>query len=229
MPGLGEMLFGSQPKTKQLEVLTPEQKNALKGYFNEGIGTNPLYQQGSSFLQNLLSNQPGAFSAFEEPHLQNFEQRIAPGIAERFAGMGTGAGALSSSGLQQSLAQAGRGLSTDLAGLRSGLQMQSLPQALGYAQQPYTNTLGGLGVQSFQNAQRPGSQGLLGGLAGGLGTAAGFALGGPIGASIGGSLGNGLGSMFGGGGGQQGSQLGPTGQNPGINFGNNFLGGFGGF
>ena len=31
------------------------------------------------------------------------------------------------------------------------MQMQALPQALNYAQQPYSNAMAGFGVQSFQN------------------------------------------------------------------------------
>lgn len=178
MPGLSEFLFGKSDKTKSLNVLTPEQKRALSEYFSQGIDKNPLYSSGSSYLQGLLSNSPDAFSAFEAPYFQNFEQNIIPSIAERFAGMGTGAGASSSSALYNSLAQAGRSLQTDLAGLRSGLQMQALPQALGYAQQPYSNKLAGIGARGFENVYQPGSTGLLGGITSGLasGLGSGFGL-----------------------------------------------------
>jgi len=192
MPGLSEFLFGKSDKTKSLNVLTPEQKRALSEYFSQGIDKNPLYSSGSSYLQGLLSNSPDAFSAFEAPYLQNFEQNIIPSIAERFAGMGTGAGASSSSALYNSLAQAGRSLQTDLAGLRSGLQMQALPQALGYAQQPYSNKLAGIGTRSFENMYQPGNTGLIGGIAsglsGGIGTGLGFAGAGPLFNSFGSSL-----------------------------------------
>lgn len=192
MPGLSEFLFGKSDKTKSLNVLTPEQKRALSEYFSQGIDKTPLYSSGSNYLQGLLSNSPDAFSAFEAPYLQNFEQNIIPSIAERFAGMGTGAGASSSSALYNSLAQAGRSLQTDLAGLRSGLQMQALPQALGYAQQPYSNKLAGIGTRSFENMYQPGNTGLIGGIAsglsGGIGTGLGFAGAGPLFNSFGSSL-----------------------------------------
>lgn len=164
-------LFGGgdkQPQIRNQSVLTKAQERGLSDYFRKGIDKSPLYQQGSSYLQNLLSGNPQAYQAFEAPYLQNFNEVIAPGIAERFAGMGTGAGGLSSSALANSLAQAGRSLQTDLAGLRSGLQMQSLPQALGFAQQPYSNTLAGLGVQGFQNYERPGQPSFMTGLGSGI-------------------------------------------------------------
>lgn len=198
MPGLSEFLFGKRDQTKSLNVLTPEQRRALSEYFSQGIEKNPLYSSGSSYLQNLLSGSPEAFSGFEAPYMQNFEQNIIPAIAERFAGMGTGAGASSSSALYNSLAQAGRSLQTDLAGLRSGLQMQALPQALGYSQQPYANKLGGIGVRGFENTYQPGNTGLLGGLTSGL--ASGFGTGfGLLGSnSLFNSFGSGLLGRFGG-------------------------------
>jgi hypothetical protein len=145
-------------------------QNILNG---GGLQNNSLFGTGSSYLQNLLSNAPGAFSAFEAPFLQNFEQNIAPGIAERFAGSGTGAGALSSSGFQNSLAQAGRNLQTDLAGLRSGLQMQALPQALQYAQQPISNIYNAANAIPNQYYELPPSGNFLSSILPGLGQAIG--------------------------------------------------------
>ncbi len=116
-------------------------------------------------------------------------------IAERFTGAGTGAGAQSSSAFQNSLAQAGRGLTTDIAGLRAGLQGQAANQALGYAQQPYSNVQNFSQISPFAYAQQEGSQGLLNPILQGLGGAAGAAFGmGPLAGLFGG-----LGNMFGGG------------------------------
>jgi hypothetical protein len=194
MPSLSEFLFGSKPKTDNINILTPDQQSALQRFFSQGIEKSPLYGSGSSYIQNLLSGSPEAFSAFEAPLMQQFNQQIVPGIAERFAGMGTGAGAGSSSALYNSLAQAGRNLSTDIGGLRAGLQMQALPQALGYSQQPFNNLLSGLNVRAQQTNVSPGRQGFFPSLFGGIG--AGFA--GPFGSLLGGSLGQGLTSLFGG-------------------------------
>lgn len=177
MPGLFESLFGSSGKMKRASTKTKTQQKALEDYLKKGIETTPLYGAGSNFLQSLLSNEPGAFEAFQAPYMQQFQQQIAPGIAERFSGMGTGAGAQSSSALNQALASAGGNLQNQLASLRSGLQMQALPQALNYAQQPYSNQLAGIGMNTFENVYQPGSQGLVapvlagaaGGFSGGMG------------------------------------------------------------
>jgi hypothetical protein len=153
--GLGEFFFGNRSKSKRYNLLAPEQQQALQDYFSQGIQTNPLYQTGQNYLSNLLSNDPQQFQQFSQPYLNQFYQETAPRLAERFAGAGTGSGALSSSGFQNSLAQAGANLSSNLAGIRGGMQQQGLSQALGYAQQPISNQLGGLGVRSFENAYFP--------------------------------------------------------------------------
>lgn len=171
MPSVNELIFGGKDRNKRRSVYTPEQQKLLKDYISKGIETSPLYGAGSDFLQSLLSNEPGAFEAFEAPYKRQFEQEIAPGIAERFAGMGTG-GSLASSGLNNSLARAATDLQTNLASLRGNLQLGALPQALAYAQQPYSNQAVALGQRSFENVYQPGSIGLLGeavkGVAGGF-------------------------------------------------------------
>lgn len=164
--------FGTEDKVKQANLYTPEQQRALVDYFNNPIQQTPLYGSGASYLQNLLSGTPNATAEFNAPYLQQFQQQIVPGLSERFAGMGTGGGALSSSAFNQTLAQAGTGLQATLAQLRQQLLGQASQQALGYAQQPYSNLLGGLGMRQFENIYKPGSPGagqsLLGGAAGGL-------------------------------------------------------------
>jgi hypothetical protein len=160
MAGFWDFLTGTESKMK------PYNKDVLKGLTDifqtgGGLENNPLFGGASNFIQSLYSNDPNAFKNFEAPYMQNFEQNIIPGIAERFAGAGTGGGAMSSSGLNQSLAQAGRNLQTDLAGLRSGLQMQGLPQALNFAQQPTQNRLTAASQIPGQYHEIPGQGGFL--------------------------------------------------------------------
>jgi len=164
-----DFLFGKRDKLKQIPTMAPFQQQALQGLFQNPLQNNPLYQQGSSYLQQLLSGSPESFANFEAPYMQNFQQNIVPQLAERFAGSGTGSGALSSSGFQNSLGQAGRNLQTDLAGLRSGLQAGALPQALGYAQQPYSNAIAGSQIPSFSYLNQRGQQGLIPGIGNTLG------------------------------------------------------------
>lgn len=172
---------------KQLSTLSGGQKQLLQQLLgslqgqSSNIQQSPLYQSGTSYLQNLLSGSPEAFQAFEAPHLRQFQEQIVPALAERFAGMGSGA--QSSSAFQQALGQAGAGLSERLAALRAGLQSEAVPQALGYAQQPISNLQGlaGLGLgtstKAFAPKQQPFWQQLLLGLAGGASQAAGSAFG----------------------------------------------------
>lgn len=195
MPGLSDFLFGTQSKMKNFNKQSVGSlEQLLQG---GGLENSPLFGAGTNFLQNLLSNSPDAFSAFEAPYLQRFEQQIIPGIAERFAGMGTGAGAGSSSSLNQALGQAGRNLQTDLAGLRSGLQMQALPQAFQYAQGPLQNILAAAGLIPGQYYERPGQGGFVQGISNAFAQGAGQGLTGG-GLSGLGSLGNLFGGSSGG-------------------------------
>lgn len=162
--------------TKQQSQFLQQLLGQLGGQ-SSNIGQNPLFQQGSNYLQQLLSGSPESTAAFEAPAMRQFNEQIIPGLAERFSGLG--AGAQSSSAFQQALGQAGAGLSENLQALRSGLQFGALPQALGYAQQPVSNLQGfgqlGLGtnMRGFIPKQQGFLQQLLMALAGGAGQSAG--------------------------------------------------------
>lgn len=149
---------GSQYKMKPYNKKTLQ---FLENLVNSGGGLqgNPLYGAGSSYLQNLLSGNPNAFAAFEQPYKTQFEQHTIPQLANQFAGMGTGAGALNSSGFYQTLGEQGRLLSENLASLRSGLQMQALPQAYQYAQGPLQNALQAAQMIPGQYYEVPGQGG----------------------------------------------------------------------
>lgn len=173
---------------KSLSTLSSGQKGLLKQLLGSlqgqttDIQQSPLFQQGSSYLQNLLGGSPEATSAFSAPYLRQFHEQIVPALAERFSGLG--GGAQSSSAFNQALGAAGAGLTENLAALREGLRMQAAPQALGFAQQPISNLLGfsqlglGTGTKAFAPKQMPFWQQLLLGLGGGasqgLGSAAGL-------------------------------------------------------
>lgn len=150
---------------KSISTLNKGQSQLLQQLLSQlsgqssNITENPLYQSGASYIQNLLSGSPEAFSAFEAPYKRQFEEQIVPALAERFSGLG--AGAQRSSAFQQALGQAGASLSENLASLRAGLQGGAADQALGYAQQPISNLQGfsqlGLGTstKSFVPKQLP--------------------------------------------------------------------------
>jgi len=161
LAGLVSGLFGGgkKDKFKQVNRFSPEQQQAFEQYWKNPVQNNQTYQAGNQYLQNLLSGDPSAYQQFEAPLMQQFQQQTVPAIAERFAGMGTGAGAGSSSALYNSLGQAGTNLSTNIGALRGQLQMQALPQALQYAQQPYSNMMQGFGVSPYENVYQQGQPG----------------------------------------------------------------------
>lgn len=172
--GLNEFLFGSDSSMdpfnkKSLDAIL----QILKG--KNGIQNNQTYQGGNNFLQNLFSNDPQQMQQFQQPYMDNFNQNIVPDISNRFAGMGTGNSGLSSSGFQQTLAQAGRGLQRDLAQMRGQQQMQGLPAALQYAQQPISNQLAAAQSVPGQYFETPGQSGLFQSFAQGAGKGAGQA------------------------------------------------------
>jgi hypothetical protein len=170
-----EFLFGKDPS---FDPFNQQSLDFLNSMFENGGGLegNAGYGGASNFLSSLYSNEPGAFQAFEAPYKQQFEQQTVPMLAERFAGMGTGSGALNSSSFQQALGQAGQNLSTNLAGMRGQMQMQGLGPTLQYAQAPIQNKMQAAGMIPGQYYEDPGKQGmfiqLLQALAQGLGGAA---------------------------------------------------------
>ncbi len=173
-----EFFFGSDSR---MDPYNKQSLNFLQQLMqNGGLEDNSLYQSGQSYLQKLLSGDPSAFAEFEAPYKQQFEQETIPGIAERFAGMGTGSGASSSSGLYNSLARASKEFSTNLAGMRSGMQMQAAQQGLQYAQQPINNRYNAATAIPNQYYETPGQPGLVQGAANSFaqGAGRGFARGG---------------------------------------------------
>jgi len=159
MANLNEFLFGNESKMKGFNK---QSLGALLQMLQGGgLQGNPLFESGSNFLQQLFNPSSQSMQDFQAPYMENFNQNIVPDIANRFAGMGTGASGLSSSGFQQTLGQAGRGLQKDLASMRGQMQMQGAGQALNYAQQPISNMMSAAGMVPNQYYERPGQQGLV--------------------------------------------------------------------
>lgn len=167
---LGSGMFGGGGSKTKMKPYNKESLSSLLGLLS-GQGFIPgsqgagIFGAGGDYIQNLLSGNPEAFKSFEAPFKRQFEEETIPKLTNQFAGLGTGAGALSSSGFQNSLAREGGRLSESLAALRSGLQMQALPQALQYSQAPIKNMLAAAGLipgQYFQKEGQPGfAQGAL--------------------------------------------------------------------
>lgn len=166
-----------------LSTLNPQQQTLLQQLlgsmsgFESNIARRPTFQAGETYLQRLLG---GDTEAFEAPLMRQFHEKIVPGLAERFSG--AGAGAQSSSAFQQALGGAGADLAERLGAIRGGLQMQAIPQALGYAAAPASQlqSLLGMSTQAFIPKSKPWWQELLGGLSGGVGRGLGVGLTGGI-------------------------------------------------
>lgn len=175
----GSKFLEKKPSSKQYPTLSPEQgqfQNKLLEMLSGpgGIGQGGALQGGQNFLQQLLSGSPEATKAFEAPYKRQFNEETIPELANRFSG-GFGipgaASARSSSGFQQALAQAGTGLSENLAALRGGMQLQGIPLALQYL----THLIPGALHNRFGTGFKPGTPGpggeFIGPVVGGFGQA----------------------------------------------------------
>ena len=174
---------------KKIPALNKDQRHLLEkagkkidfGTFN--LGKNPLYKQGSDYISNLMNPSSQAYESMARPEMQQFQEQIVPSVAERFGGVG----ALSSSGFNQAMAHEAGSLGNRLASLRTNMQMQALPQALGYAQAPMNpmmallqQVLGTKAFNYFENppAQPGGFSNFMSSMAPGLGQGIGTAMGG---------------------------------------------------
>lgn len=158
MAQIGRLLFGRKPKLREFTPYSEQQQQAQQQLLGglTGEGQMPGGALGSLLqqLQALMSGQQGAYEEFEAPLMRQFQEDIIPGIAERFAGMGTG-GSLRSSGFQQAGARAGVDLTERLAQLRGQLRqgaMGQLSSLYGAAMQPQkefyqTQGVPGLAIQ----------------------------------------------------------------------------------
>lgn len=147
MGGLNDFLFGSGDKTKKVDNYNPGQNKFLDQFMQLlSSGGQEGMQKAMGLLQQYLDPNSEVYKNFEQPYLNEFNNKTIPGIAERFAGGGANGGALSSSGFGQALSTAGSDLQTNLAQMKSGLQMgaanslmsnfQNMSQ-IGLGAQPY--------------------------------------------------------------------------------------------
>jgi hypothetical protein len=153
---INDFLFGESADIKQLPTMSGEQNqlfNTLLSSLMGGPGGGG-YNQAVSLLQQYLDPQSSVYKDFEAPYMQQFNEQILPGIAERFAGAGAMGGGLSSSGFAQALGGAGAGLQAQLAGLKSSMQRQSIGDILGLTQF-------GLSKEPFAYLQKQATPGFL--------------------------------------------------------------------
>lgn len=161
--GLFDFLFGNKDKIKKLDTMNPQQQQIFNNLLSS-LGPQGQLGQGQGqalgLLQQYLDPNSSIYKNFEQPYINQFENKTVPMLAERFAGLGGSgmSGALSSSGFGQSLSSAGSDLQTNLAAMKSGIQQQAINSLLGQYQQ----SLGqGLGAQPFSYLNQQGSSGFL--------------------------------------------------------------------
>ncbi len=142
-------LLGKKGQMGQISTLTPEQQQRLSNIMGMG---DRLMPGAENLLSGLLSGSPEALQAYQQPAIDQFQQQIAPSIAERFAGMG--AGGLSSGAFNRAMTGAGANLATDLAAQRASLQQNALQQVLGLYKDP-------LNIQAFQPYREQAQPGFL--------------------------------------------------------------------
>jgi len=110
---------------------------------------SPLFQQGQSYLQNLLSGDSEAYNNFKAPMQREFREQVLPDILARYGGTSPE----NSSALQNELSRSGVDFGERLARLRSGLQSEAIPQALQYAGAPLSYQQQRIQNSLFQNQQ----------------------------------------------------------------------------
>lgn len=171
-----ETLFGSPGKQgstyndNQLGLID-QIVSQIKGMKNnpQDISQNQSYQQGQGFLNNLF-NDEDFFRNIEAPAMRQFNEQIAPDIANRFASMGSG-GSTGSTAFRNQINREGANLAENLSANRTGMQQQGANQALQYGQAPVQNFMQMLqqALQPTQNTYSQPTGGLFGPLLGALG------------------------------------------------------------
>ncbi len=180
---------GTPEKRENVSTLRPEQEPLYRQAVNAGLrpGAGGAFGNSADYYRSLLSDENQDINAFVAPEVRRFNEETIPGIAEQFAGLGSGG--LSSSGFRNAAVNAGADLSERIAALRANLRQSG---ASGLA------NIGQQGLQSYsQNmVTEPGTEGFLSQVAPSVGTAIGsFA--GPAGAAVGNIAGNWLSNSFG--------------------------------
>lgn len=181
MGWFSDFFMGTPEKHKRVPTLLKEQLPLFEQLqaAGQGPGAGGAFGGAADYYRNLLD--PNAdLSAYFAPEMRQFNEQTIPGLAEQFAGMGSGG--LSSSGFRNAAVNAGTDLQERLAAIRANLR-QGAASGL--------SNIGQLGLGNFSQdvMTRPGSEGFLSQAAPLVGSAIGMGIGGPAGASIGGGLG----------------------------------------
>lgn len=166
MPKLSEILFGKKEKMQQPSLLTGPQQQLFDQFLRmlSGQETGGMMGDVGNYYRDLMSPDSQAYSSFAAPYQRQFREDVIPGLAEQFAGLGSGG--LDSSSFRNAAVQAGTDLTERLASLREGLRQQGVSGMSGMFQTGMTPVK--------ENVLRPATPGLLGSAAQGIGSGLGM-------------------------------------------------------
>lgn len=167
MPSFSQMLFGKNEKIQNISNQNPQQQQ-LWQQMMEGMGGGGGYGDIANYYKQLMAGDPASEKAFSDPMMRQFREETVPGLAEQFAGMGSGGG-MGSSGFRNSAVNAGADLQERLSSMRANLRQQGAQGLSGMYQQMMQPTM----TPTF----RPATGGLVGGMAQGIGQGLGSAAG----------------------------------------------------
>lgn len=151
-----DFIFGRPAKRVERDLYEPGQRQLL-GNLTSQVGN--LLPMGLGNLQNILGNNQEDYERYTRPAITDLEQRILPGVAERFTGT-YGPGSFRSSAFGQEIGQQVTNLEQNLISNRYDRQQQALQQLMQLLNPALIQTRG------FYN--RPRQPGLLENLAVGL-------------------------------------------------------------
>ncbi len=151
--GVNQFLWGDPERQEYISQLREDQMPLSEQAVQAGMGPGAggAYGGAADYYYGNLSNNPLDFEAFAAPERRYFNEQVIPGLAEQFAGMGSGG--LSSSGFRNAGIQAGTDLTERLANIRANLRSQSAQGLM---------NIGQAGLQSFgENTLRPATGGFM--------------------------------------------------------------------
>jgi hypothetical protein len=125
---LGLFSGGSKEKKEKIRQQQLYSKEQLPLYqqllaSGAGPGAGGAFGESADYYRDLLSDDSHTANAMFQPELRRFNEEIVPGLAEQFAGMGSGG--LSSSGFRNAAVNAGTDLSERLGAIRANLRQQA--------------------------------------------------------------------------------------------------------
>lgn len=121
-------------KMRKVQMLSKPQQallSQLLGMVGNQGGVGQGAQQATAYQQEMLNPSAESFNRFTQPFMDQYQNQVIPGLAERFAGAGAMGGGLSSSGFAQSLGAAGSQLQNQLAALKANLGQQAAQSLMG--------------------------------------------------------------------------------------------------